>query len=137
MQENPDAGRDFGEAVRNSPIDADEPANLAALRREANARIDPESVVGFYKMNWPARPVTLETMAFGFRYGEFPPVRAPTLLIVGKDAPFFMSATLADTWEWVDAPLTIQVLPGVRHGPHREAPEIVTPRLMEWLETGR
>ena len=137
MQENPDAGRDFGEAVRNSPIDAEEPANLAALRREANARIDPESVVGFYKMNWPARPVTLETMAFGFRYGEFPPVRAPTLLIVGKDAPFFMSATLADTWEWVDAPLTIQVLPGVRHGPHREAPEIVTPRLMEWLETGR
>ena len=67
MQENPDAGRDFGEAVRKSPVDPDEPANLAALRREANARIDPESVVGFYKMNWPARPVTMETVAFGFR----------------------------------------------------------------------
>ena len=137
MQENPEAGRDFGEAVRNSPVDPNEPANLAQLRQEANQRLDAESVVGFYKMNWPARPVTMDTVAFGFKYGEFPPVKAPTLLIVGRDAPFFMRATLADTWEWVDAQLTIQVLPGVGHGPHREAPEIVTPRIMEWLETGR
>ena len=40
-------------------------------------------------------------------------------------------------WEWVDAPLTIHVLPGVGHGPHSQVPEIVTPRMMEWLETGR
>ena len=137
MQENPEAGNNFGEAVRSAPVDPNEPPNLAQHRQEAAARLDAESVVGFYKMNWPARPVTMDTVAFGFKYGEFPPVKAPTLLIVGKDAPFFMSATLDDTWEWVDAPLTIQILPGVGHGPHREAPEIVTPRVLEWLETGR
>ena len=137
MQENPDAGKDFGERVRNSPVDPNEPANLARLRQEANQRLDAESVVGFYKMNWPARPVTMDTAAFGFKYGEFPLVKAPTLLIFGREGPAFMAATLADTWAWVDAPLTIQVLPGVGHGPHREAPEIVTPRVMEWLETGR
>jgi pimeloyl-ACP methyl ester carboxylesterase len=31
----------------------------------------------------------------------------------------------------------MHVLPGVGHGPHREMPEFVTPRIIEWLETGR
>lgn len=137
MMENPDAGRDFAETLRNAPADPNEPAHLARLRKEANASIDAESIVGFYRTNWPARPVTMDTAAFGFRYGEFPPVQAPTLLIYGKDSPFFLNATLNDLWEWVDAPLTIHVLPGVGHGPHREAPELVTRRMMEWLETGR
>ncbi len=138
MQENPNAAGDFYERLTSSSsLDSSEPANLAQLRKEANANIDPESIVGFYKTNWPARPVTMETEAFGFKYGEFPPVTAPTLLLVGNMSPFFTPPTLNDMWEWVDAPLTIQVLPGVGHGPHREAPEIVTPRVMEWLETGR
>ena len=137
MMENPDAGREFGERVRSAPADPDDPENLAALRQEANASLDAASVVGFYKMNWPARPVTMDTVAFGFKYGEFPPVQAPTLLIYGKQSPFFLNATLNDMWEWVDAPLTIHVLPGVGHGPHREAPELVTRRMMEWLDTGR
>lgn len=137
MMENPDAGRDFGERVRSAPADPDDPENLAELRQEANASLDAESVVGFYKTNWPARPVTMDTVAFGFQYGEFPPVQAPTLLIYGKQSPFFLNATLNDMWEWVDAPLTIHVLPGVGHGPHREAPELVTRRMLEWLDTGR
>ena len=71
MQENPEAGAAFGEGVRNAPVDPNEPPNLAELRQEASQRLDAESVVGFYKMNWPARPVTLDTVAFGFKYGEF------------------------------------------------------------------
>lgn len=137
MMENPDAGRDFGARVRSAPADPDDPEHLAELRQEANASLDAESVVGFYKTNWPARPVTMDTVAFGFQYGEFPPVQAPTLLIYGKQSPFFLNATLNDMWEWVDAPLTIHVLPGVGHGPHREAPELVTRRMLEWLDTGR
>lgn len=137
MMENPDAGREFGERVRSAPADPNDPENLAGLRQEANASLDAASVVGFYKTNWPARPVTMDTVAFGFKYGEFPPVQAPTLLIYGKQSPFFLNATLNDMWEWVDAPLTIHVLPGVGHGPHREAPELVTRRMMEWLGTGR
>ena len=137
MQEDPNAGADFGKAVRSAPKDPDEPGNLSQLRKEAYACIDTEAIVGFYKSNWPMSPVTMETEAFGFTYGEFPPVKAPTLMIYGKDSPFFLNPTLNRMWEWVDAPLTLQVLPGVGHGPHREAPEFVTPRMMEWLETGR
>ena len=79
----------------------------------------------------------METPGFGFTYGEFPLVKAPTLFIYGKESGPFQNPTLNDMWEWVDAPLTIQVLPGVGHGPHTQVPEIVTPRIMEWLETGR
>lgn len=137
MQENPNAGKDLGQAIRNAPRDPDEPANLVQLRRESNACLDPDSIVSFYRANWPKVPATMETEASGFKYGEFPPVKAPTLSIYGKDEQFFLNPTLNDTREWIDAPLTLQILPGVNHGLHKEAPEFVTPRIMEWLETGR
>ena len=135
MMENPDAGKQFGQGMRNRPGPADEPAELASLRKEANQRTDPESIVGFYKANWPASPVTMETEGFGFKFGEFPMVKAPTLFMYGKKNPVFLGGALNDMWEWVEGPLTIQVLPGVGHGLHTEAPEIVTTGMMRWLES--
>ena len=137
MQENPDAGAALGERLRNRQPSADEPAELAALRAEAYQRLDPESIVNFYKANWPTSPVTLATAAFGFRFGEFPPVLAPTLFIYGKDSGPFRNPTLNDMWDWVEGDLTIHVLPGVGHNPHTEVPEFVTPRILEWLTTTR
>ncbi len=137
MQVYPGAGDDFGEGVRGAPRDPDEPGNLAQLRREAASCLDTDSIVGFYKENWPVAPTTMETPSGGFRLGEYPPVTAPTLFIYGKDGPFFLNPTVNGMWDWVDGPLTIQVLPGVGHGPHKEVPEFVTPRIMDWLETGR
>ena len=137
MQENPDAGASFGARLRNRRPSSDEPAELAQLRQDAYERLDPESIVNFYKANWPTSPVTLETEAFGFKLGEFPPVQAPTLFIYGKDSGPFQRATLNDMWDWVEGALTIHVLPGVGHAPHTQVPEFVTPRIMEWLETSR
>ena len=137
MQESPDAGKEFAVRLLNRAPNPDEPPELARLRREAYERIDPESVVGFYKANWPTTPVTMETEGFGFTFGKFPPVTAPTLLIYGKDSRPFKNQTLNDMWEWVEGPLTVHVLPGVGHRPHTQVPEVVTPRVMEWLETGR
>ena len=137
MQENPDAGAAFGARLRNRRPSSDEPAELAQLRKDAYERLDPESIVSFYKANWPTSPVTLETEAFGFKFGEFPPVQAPTLFIYGKDSGPFQNSTLNDMWKWVDGDLTIHVLPGVGHSPHTQAPEFVTPRIMEWLATSR
>ena len=133
MQENPNAAADFGARMRAGAAQGGGGDPLAALRAEAIERLDAESVVNFYKANWPRTPVSLETEGFGFRIGEFPAVQAPTLLIYGKNSQPFKNATLNDTWRWVDGELTIQVLPGVGHGPHNEAPEIVTPRILEWL----
>ena len=134
MQENPAAGAQLGRMLRNRPADPDEPAELARLRSEAYQRTDPESIVGFYKANWPVSPVTMDTEGFGFKFGDFPTVKAPTLFMYGKKNGVFLASTLNDMWQWVDGPLTIQILPGVGHAPHTQAPEIVTPRMMQWLE---
>ena len=135
MQENPDAGTQFGEQMRSIPASPDDP--LGQLRAEAFGRLDAESIVNFYKANWPRPPFTLDTEGFGFSIGEFPAVQAPTLLIYGENSGPFKPGTLNDTWRWVDNELTVQVLPGVGHGPHTEVPEIVTPRILEWLDSRR
>ena len=133
MQENPNAAAEFGAAMRGRPASPGDTAELAALRRQAYERLYPESIVNFYKANWPLPPFTLDTEGFGFRIGEFPPVQAPTLLIYGKDSGPFKPETLDGIWRWVDGPLTLRVLPGVGHGPHTQVPEIVTPAILQWL----
>jgi pimeloyl-ACP methyl ester carboxylesterase len=133
MQENPDAPAAYGERIRSAPARPGDTPELAELRAAAYDRLDVESVANFYKANWPRPPFSLETEGFGFRIGEFPPVQAPTLLVYGRDSRPFTSRTLNDTWRWVDAPLTLLVLPGIGHGPHTQAPEIVTPAILEWL----
>lgn len=133
MQENPGAGAQFAERMRSIPVNPDDP--LGQLRQEAWGRLYGESIVNFYKANWPRPPFTLETEGFGFRIGEFPPVQAPTLLIYGEDSGPFKPPTLNETWGWVDGPLTLHVLPGVGHGPHTQVPEIVTPTILEWLRS--
>lgn len=137
MQENPSAGAEFGERLRSRSARLDDTSELARLRSEAYDRMYAESIVNFYKANWPRSPVTLDTEGFGYKLGAFPPVLAPTLFIYGKDSGPFQNATLNDMWGWVEGELTIHILPGVGHGPHNEVPEYVTPRILEWLDTGR
>ena len=133
MQENANAGEEFGARMRNSPARSDDSAELAELRAAAYERLYPESIVNFYKANWPRPPFAIDTEGFGFRMGEFPLVEAPTLLIYGEDSGPFKPETLNDMWRWVQGPLTVDILPGVGHGPHTQVPEVVTPRIIEWL----
>ena len=134
MQENPNAGAEFGERIRQRRSRQGDTPVLKKLREEAYQSLYAESVVNFYKANWPRPPFTNETEGFGFRIGEFPLVQAPTLLIYGEESGPFKPETLNDIWRWVSGPLTLEVLPGVNHGPHTEVPEIVTPRIVEWLD---
>lgn len=137
MQENPEAGAQLEGFVRTFPPIPGEPAELARLRNEAYQRLDVKSIVSFYKANWPKSPVTMDTEGFGFKYGEFPLVQAPTLFIYGKDSGPFQNPTLNDMWEWVEGDLTIRVLEGVGHDLHREVPEFVTSFIVEWLTSKR
>ena len=133
MQENPNAGAEFGARMRSLPANLGDSPELAVLRKAAYERLHAESIVNFYKANWPRSPFSLETQGFGFRVGEFPHVQAPMLLIYGEESGPFKPQTLNDMWHWVDGPLTVEVLPEVGHGPHTQVPEIVTPRIMQWL----
>ena len=133
MQENPDAAENFVERIRSRPARPDDTPELAQLRTAAYNRLYAESIVNFYKANWPRPPFTMETEGFGFQIGEFPQVEAPTLVIYGDADGAFLPGTLNDIWQWVDGDLTLHVLPGVGHGPHTEVPEVVTPQIVEWL----
>ena len=133
MQENPDAAANFGERVRSRPARPGDTPELTRMRQEAYDRLYPESIVNFYKANWPRPPFTLETEGFGFLVATFPPVQAPTLVIYGENDGAFLPGTLNDMWRYIDSDLTLEVLPGVGHGPHTEVPELVTPRVMSWL----
>jgi pimeloyl-ACP methyl ester carboxylesterase len=134
MQENPDAGKRFGQNLLNQTPAEGENSDIVAMRRAAFERLDPQSIVGFYKANWPVSPVTMDTEGFGFKFGNFPSVTAPTLFIYGKDNPVFVVELLNDMWRWVDGPLTTVVLPGVGHSLHTQAPQIVTPTIVQWLD---
>ena len=127
------AGVEFGARMRSRPANPGDSPELSALREAAYERLDAESIVNFYKANWPRPPFSLNTQGFGFRIGEFPQVQAPVLLIYGEESGPFKPQTLNDTWRWVDGTLTVEVLPEVGHGPHTQVPEIVTPRIMRWL----
>jgi len=133
MQENPNAGAEFGARMRGLPANPGDSPELAVLRKAAYERLHAESIVNFYKANWPRPPFSLETQGFGFRVGEFPHVQAPMLLLYGEESGPFKPQTLNDMWHWLDGPLTVEVLPEVGHGPHTQVPEIVTPRIMQWL----
>ena len=133
MIENPEAGAQLEGFVRNFPPNPGEPPELVELRQQAYSRLDVASIVGFYKANWPRHPVTKDTVGFGYRIGEFPPVKAPTLFIYGKNSQPFKNPTLNDMWEWVEGDLTLHVLAGAGHDLHRSVPEVVTPLIVEWL----
>ncbi len=133
MQENPEAGATFGERVRSRPARPGDSPELTQMRADAYERLYAESIVNFYKANWPRPPFSEETEGFGFRLGTFPPVTAPTLVIYGENDGAFLPSTLNDIWSYIDNKVTVEVLPGVGHGPHTEVPEIVTPRILAWL----
>ena len=112
------------------PQDSDE---IHAMRLEQRARTLPEAMTNFFRANWPRPPFNSETEGFGYKVGNFPQVQAPTLLFFGEDDSALGATGLNDIWKWVDNAVTLVVIPGIGHGPHDEAPEYVTPRLMDWL----
>lgn len=133
MLENPNAGAEFSTRLRSRPPRPDDTPEVIKMRQEAYDRLDVESIVNFYKANWPHPPFTLETKGFGYRIGEFPKVKAPTLMIYGSSSGAFLPSTLNDIWRWIEKDFTLYVVPGVGGAPHTEVPEFVNNRIMEWL----
>jgi pimeloyl-ACP methyl ester carboxylesterase len=99
---------------------------LAALRRSSV-----EGMLAYYKANYPREPYKDE--------GRFPPVKCPVLLIHGLKDPYLLPGALNDTWKWVEKDLTLVTIPDAGHFVHRDAPALVTRRMLRWLteEPGR
>jgi pimeloyl-ACP methyl ester carboxylesterase len=135
FQEQPDAAANMAKRMRDpdAPMRSGDTPEIQRMRVEAANRSSFDAMMNFYKANWPRAPYSLDMPAIGGRLSDYPKVKAPTLVVYGReDVPLVVNG-LNDLWKWVDSELTLLVVPGAGHGPHAELPEFVTPRIMDWL----
>lgn len=92
---------------------------------EALKRSSLSGMLNYYKANYPKPPYKDEQ--------TFPPIKCRVLLMHGLDDPYLLPGALNDTWKWVEQELTIVTIPKAGHFVHRDAEEIVTRRMADWL----
>ena len=100
-------------------------ADARKVYLEALGRSSMEAMLNYYKANYPREPYKDET--------EFPPVRCSVLMIHGLADSYLLPGALNDTWKWVENDLTLVTIPKAGHFVHRDAPELVTRRMVRWL----
>ena len=94
---------------------------------EAFQRSSIESMLNYYKANYPREPYELPT-------NVLPKVKSPTLVIHGLKDPYLLAAGLSGTWEWVEKDLTIVTVPDAGHFIQHEKPQLVTKTILNWLQ---
>lgn len=92
---------------------------------EAFKRSSMEGMLNYYKANYPRKPYQDERI--------FPPVKCPVLMIHGLKDQYLLPGALNDTWKWVEKDLTLITIPQAGHFVHRDAPELVTKKMVQWL----
>ena len=55
------------------------------------------------------------------------------LLLHGLKDIYLLPGALNDTWRWLEKDLTLITIPRAGHFVHRDAPELVTQRMVAWL----
>jgi epoxide hydrolase 4 len=94
---------------------------LEALRRSSMA-----GMLSYYRANYPRLPYTDERV--------YPPVKCPVLMFHGLADPYILPGALNDTWRWVERDLTLITVPQAGHWVHHDAAELVTDRMLSWLQ---
>jgi pimeloyl-ACP methyl ester carboxylesterase len=85
-----------------------------------------EGMLNYYRANYPKEPYKDDR--------TFPPVKYPVLMIHGLKDPYLLPGALNDTWKWVEGELTLVTLPSAGHFVHRDAADVVTPKMLRWLK---
>jgi pimeloyl-ACP methyl ester carboxylesterase len=84
-----------------------------------------EGMLNYYRANYPKEPYKDDR--------TFPPVKCPVLMIHGLKDQYLLPGALNDTWKWVEGELTLVTLPQAGHFVHRDAPDVVTRKMVRWL----
>lgn len=103
-----------------------------AARKEyirAFERSDFTAMLNYYKQNYPDF-----WNDDGAGWPAAPGVAVPTLLMHGLDDTALHSDGLNNTWDWVDADLTLVTVPGAGHFVQQDAAEFVTATMRTWLD---
>jgi pimeloyl-ACP methyl ester carboxylesterase len=101
----------------------------AALKRSSM-----EGMLNYYKANYPRSPE--DDRARGEAAGTataFPPVKCPVLMFHGLKDTALLPGALNDTWNWIDADLTLVTIPGAGHFVQQDAADLVTRTMISWL----
>lgn len=93
---------------------------------EAFERSDFEGMLNFYKANYPRPP---------YEEGAEAIVRinVPVLQIHGLEDTALLPGALNDTWEWLEADLTLVTIPGAGHFVQQDASDLVNRSMLSWL----
>lgn len=95
-------------------IYAGDTPSIAKLRAESSKNQTEEGrqgVVDWYRANFPAKPYTPGSNAFGSRGVEFPHIKAPTLTIAALSDVALHPAGYNDLGQWVDNSFTLVTWP--------------------------
>ncbi len=101
------------QAARASMYVGDTPsiAKLRAESAKAQGEEGRQGVVDWYRANFPAKPYTVGSNAFGSRGVEFPHIKAPTLAIAALADVALHPAGYNDLGQWVDNSFTLVTWP--------------------------
>ncbi len=100
---------------------------------EAFSRSSFDGMLNYYKANYPERDA--DGVARGGNIGaDDPPlVQVPTLIFHGLLDTALHSDGLNDSWDWIEADLTIVTVPDAGHFVQQDASELVTNTMRWWL----
>lgn len=92
---------------------------------EAFRRSDFNAMMSIYRRNYPREPY--EARVAPQR------VNVPVLMIHGLDDKALLAPALNNTWEWLDADLTLVTIPKAGHFVQQDAAELVSKTIKSWL----
>ncbi|HZW33904.1 MAG TPA: alpha/beta hydrolase [Isosphaeraceae bacterium] len=140
QQKNSQYARDFQkpDAAKRIPVDAlaawvKDPA-ARQVYREAFRRSSLEGMLNYYKANYPRDADDAKARAEAAQSSpSLPAVKCPVLLIHGLKDQALLPGALNDTWNWIDADLTLVTIPTAGHFVQQDAADLVTRTLVAWL----
>jgi epoxide hydrolase 4 len=92
---------------------------------EAFSRSDFNAMMHFYRRNYPREPY--QAILAPQR------INVPVLMIHGLKDQALLPPALNNTWDWLDADLTLVTIPSAGHFVQQDAAELVTKTIKSWL----
>src|SRR5262245_21337423 len=119
------------DAAKRIPVDAlaawVKDAEARKVYRDAFRRSSLEGMLNYYKANFPANAAEARARAEAMQPGRaMPAVRCPVLLIHGLKDQALLPGALNDTWNWIEADLTLLTIPTAGHFVQQDASDLVT-----------
>jgi pimeloyl-ACP methyl ester carboxylesterase len=94
---------------------------------EAFQRSDFESMLNYYKRNYPRPPYQEST-------SQVVKVQCPVLMFHGLKDWALLPGALNNTWEWLDKDFTLVTIPRAGHWSHWDAKDLLSRTIANWLK---